>query len=278
MSALCNIFRRGPCSKHINCSFLCILCIYCGSRRVSFVSHTALNVTSLLLYLNVFLEKNNKQNIKAQGKRQKHFPSLFVHMLILFLCKWTGAICRSKYLIFHSVLILIFSAVPLMEYWWLRSVPFHVCLFIISLFWCFFDMVLEIYVGTWGTARMGLHRFHSVAGIWGCRGRRDVKLCDALPSISIKFSYKLILFYAKRESTWFILSLLLDLGHFGHWSDQSCKEKHCSQSQRETQENTQHRRCYMKVLRFRSSIQEAAVTELLLHPVSFISSKKVHIF
>lgn len=61
---------------------------------------------------------------KEQAKREEHFPPLSVHMLILFLCKCANAICMSKCLIFHSVSILISSAMPLMEYWLLCYVPF----------------------------------------------------------------------------------------------------------------------------------------------------------
>lgn len=59
----------------------------------------------------------------AQEKARGPF-SLSVHMLILFSCKCTDAICMSKCLIFHSVSILISSAAPLMEYWLLRYVLF----------------------------------------------------------------------------------------------------------------------------------------------------------
>lgn len=66
---------------------------------------------------------------KLNEKKEEHFPSLSVHMLILFLFKCANAICMSKCLIFHSVSILISSAAPLMGYWLLCYVPFIISLF-----------------------------------------------------------------------------------------------------------------------------------------------------
>lgn len=90
-----------------------------------------------------------QQQKKKQEKGKAHFLSLSVHMLILFLCKCANAICMSKCLIFHSVSILISSAVPLMEYWLL-------CYFILFLLlWCFLPCFWRGCTGTTEIAWMG---------------------------------------------------------------------------------------------------------------------------
>lgn len=84
-------------------------------------------VRSQSMFTDVYAQPRLKR--KLNEKREEHFPSLSVHMLILFLCKCANTICMSKCLIFHSVSILISSAVPLMGYWLLCYVPFIISLF-----------------------------------------------------------------------------------------------------------------------------------------------------
>lgn len=92
-------------------------------------------------------------------------------MLILFLCKCANAICMSKCLIFHSVSILISSAVPLMGYWLLCYVPFIISLFP-PLLWClltwFWDEGRGLGRGTPGIAWMGSYQIqldHKYGGL-----------------------------------------------------------------------------------------------------------------
>lgn len=78
------------------------------------------------------LMQHTHTQARTKERREAHFPSLSVHMLILFLCKCANAICMSKCLIFHSASILISPAVPLMEYWLLRYVPFIILFYLHS--------------------------------------------------------------------------------------------------------------------------------------------------
>lgn len=75
---------------------------------------------------------NTHTQARTKERREAHFPSLSVHMLILFLCKCANTICMSKCLIFHSASILISPAVPLMEYCFLRYVPFIILFYLHS--------------------------------------------------------------------------------------------------------------------------------------------------
>lgn len=122
----------------------------------------------------MFTDATKKKNPNKQEKREEHFPSPSVHMLILFLCKCTNAICMSKCLIFHSVSILISSAVPLMEYWLQCYVPFIISFFPPSPL-MFPDVALEGCGGTLGIARMGSHQ---IQVDWECGGgRKETQKC-----------------------------------------------------------------------------------------------------